>query len=446
MPSKAPRVSARVRGKAAPRAKARPLPRHLIDVYYLSEKAYRDRVRQLEEDPAFEGLVQKGILERVQLRGKIPRHKYEDFKDRELTDFFHKYQIERHPDWQNEFFDRNALENRHRLAKKYGCPVGELVRILRYCRYLFELSDGGPGKVVQMKEEAPDFLCFTPSDDLYDVAPLIDKIEKFSRRYELDQDQFAQIFFSQARAADDVAEELGCTLREVQLVRDMVSRIQTVNALQADFGPSRMADARSEAAKGRNVVPVAEIYLDPQGAPQLRVLADDLYDVKYRFRGDKKELSRDEQAFVQELKAVNQRKTVLVRLLTYLYKYQYRFFATGRPTDLLPLTQAKVAKDLQEEEATVSRLIRDKTLRTPWGTYPLQWGFVRVGKIVEFLFTFREAEEIEAGVRAKPFTDKEIQEILAREYGVKLSRRSITYHRNKGLKDSNFYARKRAQK
>jgi hypothetical protein len=315
--------------------------------------------------------------------------------------------------------------------------VGELCRILRYCRYLDDLSDGGPGRVVNMDPEAVDFLHFTPSQEIFDLGPIVEKIEVFTRRYDLDRERFAGYFFTGERDPGKIAEELGCSLREVELVRQLVERVQTLNSLQVDVGPGRLHG-------NPKVAPVAEIYQDSQGNPHLRILADDVYDVQYRFHGSQdEELSRAEQQMIQELKAVNQRKTVLVRLVTYLYKYQYRFFATGKQVHLLPLTQARVARELQEEEATVSRLIRDKTIRTPWGTYPLKWGFVRVGKVVEILLTIREVEELKLGLRTRPFTDKEIQGILRHEYGVDLSRRSITYHRNKVRGSSNYYTRRR---
>lgn len=442
----APRVTARAGAQAKARAAARPLPRNLIEVYYWSEAAFRTKVRELEEDPRFQKLVTRGLLEKVQLRGRIPRHKYEDFKDHELTAFFEKYDIARHPGWEDDFFDPRAMARRHALGRKYGCPVGELSRILRYCQYLYDLSDGGPGRVVDTNAESPDFLQFTPSAELFDLSPIIQKIEIFTSRHGLDRDRFASLFFTGERDADAVAEELGCSVREVEVVRGLVERVQTINALQMDVGPSRVTETRSSMHKGASKTePVAEIYMDRRGDPQLRILADDLYDVKYRFHDrDLEDLPREEQDLLGELRAVNQRKTVLVRLLTYIYKYQYRFFATGRRTDLLPLTQAKVARDLQEEEATVSRLIRDKTVRTPWGTYPLKWAFVKVGTMVEILLTEREQADLDAGKRERPFTDKDLQEVLRREYGVTLSRRSITYHRNRFRRDSNFYARRRS--
>lgn len=441
-PGAAPRAAPRTGAKAKARAAARPMPRSLIEVYYWTENAFRKKVRELEDDPRFHNLVDKGLLEKVQLRGRIPRHKYEDFKDHELTDFFEKYDIARQPGWEGDFFDQGAIRRRHDLARKYGAPVGELSRVLRYCQYLMDLTDGGPSKVVNTDEDAGDFLRFTPSDDLFDISPMVKKIESFTRRYGLDSTTFADLFFTGERSVADVAARVGCSEKEAEVVRDLVERVQTIHSLQVDVGPSRLADARAQPAKEKTR-PCAEIYLDSHGAPQLRILADDLYDVKYRFHDRDVDIASEDRELLQELRAVNQRKTVLVRLVTYLYKYQYRFFATGKRTNLLPLTQAKVARDLQEEEATVSRLIRDKTLRTPWGTYPLQWGFVRTGKVVEFLLTEREPEEIASGKRERPFTDKQIQEILRREYGVELSRRSITYHRNKFRKDSNYYSRNR---
>lgn len=424
---------------------ARPLPRSLIEVYYWTENQFRKRSKEIEDDPRFQKLMKKGVLEKIRMRGKIPRHKYEDFKDRELTEFFRKYDIARNPGWEDDFFGPGAIGRRHKLAKQYGCPVGELTRVLRYCEYVWDVTDGGPARAVEMDDESPDFLRFTPSQELFDLGPVVQKLEAFSRRYDLDRETFARLFFALRTSAEDIADEVGCSLREAELALEMVERVQTIQGLQMDVGPSRIADAKATPdRKSQKQVPVAEIFHDHDGAPQLRVLSDDVYDVRYRFNErDGLDLSRDEHELIQELKAVNQRKTVLVRLLGYLFKAQYRFLTTGDLEDVVPLTQAQASRDLHEEEATVSRLIRDKVVRSPWGTYPLKFFFVRTGRVVEILLSHREARLLEDGTRKKPFTDKEIQEILRKEYGVSLSRRSITYHRNKSKKASNFYARSR---
>ena len=47
---------------------------------------------------------------------------------------------------------------------------------------------------------------------------------------------------------------------------------------------------------------------------------------------------------------------------------------------------------------------------------------------------------------ATAFTDKELVQILREDYGIELSRRSITYHRNRCFKESNFYSRVRNMK
>ena len=58
----------------------------------------------------------------------------------------------------------------------------------------------------------------------------------------------------------------------------------------------------------------------------------------------------------------------------------------------------------------------------------------------------REPEEINAGIRKKPFSDAEIADILENEYGVKVSRRTVTYYRNKTNSSPKFYKRSKAIK
>jgi RNA polymerase sigma-54 factor len=178
----------------------------------------------------------------------------------------------------------------------------------------------------------------------------------------------------------------------------------------------------------------------------VNLVDDGVYSARYRFLSDGdtgKDLSRVEHEFLNQLRAVNQRKNVLQRLILFLFRYQYKYLLTGNQLDLYPLSQASAAKAIFEEEATVSRIIRDKTIVTPGGVVPIKFFFHRVSKTVENLVLIRERDEIERGVRSRPFTDVEIRDILKSVYHVDLSRRSITYHRNRCLKKSNFYSRVR---
>ena len=71
---------------------------------------------------------------------------------------------------------------------------------------------------------------------------------------------------------------------------------------------------------------------------------------------------------------VAQRKRTLFRFGMYLLEAQYGFFRQGQAA-MRPLTMQQVADGLGLHVSTVSRIVADKHILTPWGTYPLKHFF-----------------------------------------------------------------------
>lgn len=76
----------------------------------------------------------------------------------------------------------------------------------------------------------------------------------------------------------------------------------------------------------------------------------------------------------QALASVSQRKRTLFRFGSFLLEAQYDFFCRGEAA-LRPLTMQQVADSLGVHVSTVSRIVQDKFILTPWGTYPLKFFF-----------------------------------------------------------------------
>ncbi len=432
-----PSVSPRVTPDISPR----PLPRSVVDVYALTERDFRRLTKELETDERFKKLIDKGVLRKVRLKGRIPQHKYEEYMDEALVAFLKDNGITDHYDWQKDFFDNDALRQKHRLAKKYGVPVGKLVPILRYCEYLRELGTGARSMPVSLDTGAPDFLKFSSApQDLFDTQPCVEKIRRFVERYDLSMTEFRALFFCHEPDENEIAEKVGASFPEIRAILGIVERIQVLNAFQLDVQKPTKSAGREK------VKPVAEFIHSGQSFDvTLRFLSDDVYDVKYRFAmplEKEPNLSRKEMEFIDRLKAVNQRKNLLCRIIIMAFRFQYNYLLSSDPLDLQPLKQTQAARILNEEEASISRLIRDKFVRLPDDSVvPLKFFFRKVGDTVSSLINVLEKRELEEGRRHRPFTDVELQRILAERYGVKLSRRSITYHRNKTMKGENYYAR-----
>lgn len=423
----------------------RPLPRSLIDTYYQSEADFRKLIERLEQDPTFRKLVDRGVLQKVGFRGRIPQYRYEECKDEEMVRFFNKYNVTRHPDWEHDFLSPTAIGRKHQIAKKYGVPVGELLSVLRYTAFLSTMRDTLPDvRVTSTDQEETDFLKFAPSESVFDTEPVAGEIAAFVERHGVPQETFVECFLSHEVDDETILEKIPCSREEIAKVRKLVERIQVLNAFCVESGPARQAHPGKPREK---FGPVAEFFKSGEGLDvRVNLIDDGVYSARYRFLTDmtvSKDVSRQEHEFLNQLRAVNQRKNVLQRLILFLFRYQYKYLLTGNPLDLYPLSQAAAAKAIFEEEATVSRIIRDKTIVTPWGVAPIKFFFHRVSKTVENLVLIRERDELKSGTRTRPFTDVEIRDILKAVYHVDLSRRSITYHRNRCLKKSNFYLRVR---
>lgn len=437
-----------IRPSIAPRPEIsltpRPLPKALIETYYQSETDFRKEIEKIEKSPAYQSLVTKGIVRRSAFGGRVPQHRYEEYKDEEMIRFFRRYKITEHADWEADFFHPTALDRRQKLAKKYDVPVGELLAVLRYTSYMNDIGRVAPEASISTREDSADFLRFTASETLFDTAPVAERIKSFVERYRLTQDQFVDCFLAKDRPVEVILERVHCSRQEAEAVKAMVTRVQVLSSLCVDIAP---ATSKTRNA-GEKFGPVAEVHPTPDGIGlTLQFIQGEIYAAKYSFNEEafrlSPDLDRDEQELISQLKAVNQRKNVLHRLVSFLFRYQYRYLLTGNRLHLLPLTQAAAAKALFEEEATISRLIRDKTLRTGHGVISLKALCHRTASVVKDLILIRERGEIESGARERPFTDRELGQILQEEYGIELSRRSITYHRNRCFKESNFYSRVR---
>ena len=436
-PSVAPRVE--------PRISARPLPRSLVNVYALSEGAFRKLAQELERDGRFKALQERGLLERVALKGRIPQHKYEEYMDGKMVDFLNENGILEHPDWQQDFLEPRALSKKKHLAEKYGVSVGKLLPILRYFSYLRALGTAERHLPVNLDSQSSDFLEFTQSaEEVFDTSNTFERIREFIDEHEISMEQFQQLFLVGEASENDIVEATSASFPEIRQILALVEKVRVLNAFRMDVEKPQTSSSSQEKVK---VAPIAEFSKgDTPLDVKMILLCDDLYDVKYRFNLSQESsslLSREELEFIERLKAVNQRKNLLCRVLSLIFRYQYAFLLSGDPLDLRPLKQTQAAFELNEEEASISRIIRDKFIRLPDSrVVALKFFFRKAGDIVSFLVREYERRLIDQGKRSKPFTDKEIRAIMSSRYGLELSRRSITYHRNKASGGDNHYSRR----
>lgn len=139
---------------------------------------------------------------------------------------------------------------------------------------------------------------------------------------------------------------------------------------------------------------------------------------------------------------IKQRNSTLFAVVQEIVNYQSGFFYEGT-SRLKPLRLADIAEKLNIHESTVSRAIHQKYLQCAWGTFPLNYFFVK--NTVRSSAIFQTAEEKDASSTAlaikaalreivssenkkKPYSDRILAEKLE-EQGFSVSRRTVSKYR-----------------
>ncbi len=133
------------------------------------------------------------------------------------------------------------------------------------------------------------------------------------------------------------------------------------------------------------------------------------------------------------IKALGQRKDTMVRTMRAILHHQFAFFEQG-PTNLLPLKMEEIAEEVDVHPATISRVVRDKYVQTPFGIYALRHFFggglatdtgedIATNNVKTIIKGIIEEEDT-----AKPLADQKITEML-NERGIQIARRTVAKYR-----------------
>jgi RNA polymerase sigma-54 factor len=144
------------------------------------------------------------------------------------------------------------------------------------------------------------------------------------------------------------------------------------------------------------------------------------------------------------IKSVYLRGRTLERVTKAIIRNQTEFFY-GSTGILQPLTYSVIAEELQVNESTISRVVRNKYADTPFGIICLKDFFTsRAGKDINYNSISRQNVEtkikklIDNEDEREPLSDQEIAEKL-KEMGINVSRRVIAkYRKAKGILNSHL--------
>jgi DNA-directed RNA polymerase specialized sigma54-like protein len=431
------RITVRPRSEVAVKPELRTVrpPDDYIDILSKSESEFRKYISEVESNPIFSNMLSNGVVRKVGFKGRIP-----SYINQEFVDFLKKYEISDKAGWESDFFDRKALRNVAELTRKYKVPRGVLVKALDYCRHL-QLSWSGQEEenyISQISlDDAERFHQVEDIDTLVDSGESITELADLLERYGITEQDFVEYFLSENAEPFDIARNLDLNLDAVEEIIELVEKVNIINSMQVNVVE------RQEIVQIRDTKPIAVIKsLKNPPRAEVQIDADEEYGCRYNIKKEES-LDDDEEAIIDKLRMINQRRSLIFRIIHFLYQYQYMYFVSMNSCHLRPLSQAQIAREMGEHESTISRILRNKYIETEEGVVPFSFFCQSKGKIIERIIKIREAEELDSKKREKPFSDAEIAEILEKEYGVKVSRRTVTYYRNKANKSPKFYMRQR---
>jgi RNA polymerase sigma-54 factor len=128
------------------------------------------------------------------------------------------------------------------------------------------------------------------------------------------------------------------------------------------------------------------------------------------------------------VKAIEQRKTTLLRIAEYVVNYQQDFLRKGAGF-MRPLNMKSVGKSLGISESTVSRAVSGKHIQTPAGIFELKFFFSTDLKGTSSVSIKDAISRIVLEEdKLKPLSDKQIQDMLETS-GIKVARRTVAKYR-----------------
>lgn len=133
------------------------------------------------------------------------------------------------------------------------------------------------------------------------------------------------------------------------------------------------------------------------------------------------------------IQALDQRRDTMIRTMRAILHHQFAFFENG-PNNLAPLKMEEIAQEVGVHPATISRVVRDKYVQTPFGVFALRHFFggglaTESGEDIATSNVKRRLKElIEAEDQSKPLADQKITEILNNE-GIYIARRTVAKYR-----------------
>ena len=269
-----------------------------------------------------------------------------------------------------------------------------------------------------------------------DIEPLVERHKELVEKIRsIGPDRYESYFLHEdgEKTPQEIAKDLGLPLETVREIQGLTDQV----LMNPDFFSSKMASTGAPELKMR-YTRLAEYSSRPGLGVEIAFLSPGMARGTYKIHYEKLRrlkaggaLDEKERKTLQEtvrlLEMINSRRNLIYRILTFIPKWQGDFFEKADWDLLKPFAQKRAAQELKVTPAAVCRAIQDRSVLSPAGQEtPLTDFFPSAKDILK--------RKVAGFVREnKGRTDEEIRKILEKDFGVRLSRRSVNVYRNEIL-------------
>lgn len=230
----------------------------------------------------------------------------------------------------------------------------------------------------------------------------------------------------------NIQRHVDISLKEIQYLYDLIQKLNPRPGLL--YSPEKteyvIPDIILEKeVDGWHIQIVEDLFLN--------VRFNDEYYTQLIHEQDSETISyaKDKYRQIQWLKnSIEQRKNTILKIMKGILQKQETYFLDVNAT-LKPMTMAEIAEKIGVHESTVSRVVKNKYVKTPTGMHALRNLFTnQLSSNYGMNNLSKEAvkKEIQAIIdkedKTKPFSDNAILSIL-KDKGIHISRRTITKYR-----------------
>ena len=231
----------------------------------------------------------------------------------------------------------------------------------------------------------------------------------------------------------ELAKQLNVTLQEIQ---DAFDYIQTLNprpasSFQQEKPSYIVPDVIVEEYDGQFIVAEVDGNL-----PKLTVDKQYLNNLKHHKDQQVKQFVQEKwQEYQWISRGIQQRKETIIRVMRCIIQKQPKCFYHGLEF-VKPMTMKEVADELDIHESTVSRAVKGKYVQTPFGTIEMRTFFSTSLSSTDYEqdISGLQAKKLLAAAiknenKQKPLSDQELVDLLKRENGLVLARRTVGKYR-----------------